>query len=167
MSKIYQKLFLGFSLFLVSTISAQIVTESSLWEAKQMDNFYLLKIKPKVELNEALNDFANKNEILHALLEGSGDLKSISLRNETTAKSKKMNTKIALTFLTGTLSLIDGIKIWDLKGVLNTKNLKAYTGNITSAVVDERVEVYIYPIDYKLHKTTDQLTGKYAFDFSK
>lgn len=154
--------------FMLSTFSiAQIVTESTLWEAKQMNDIYLVKIKPGVELNTALGDFVNSKEISHAILQGSGDLKSVALDNEKFSKSKKINSVSDLTALSGNLSLVDGIKTWDLKGVISTKKLKAFLGNINNATVDNRVEVYIYPIDYKLHKSTNQLTGVPTFDFTK
>lgn len=154
-------------LFFSTLLSAQIVTESLLWEAKKMDDVYLLKIKSNVEINSALQDFSNKMDITHAILQGSGDLQSVTLKNEITNKSKKIKTAIALTTLIGTLSLVDGIKHWDLKGVLNDKKIKSQSGLLVNAVVGERVELYVQPLHYKVHRTTNPITGIAAFDFTK
>ena len=157
------------SLFILftSTSFAQIVSESTLWEAKQIDNIYLVRIKQNSNLFEALNDFTTAKDINNAIVQGSGDLSNIILNNEFSAKTKKINSISNVTSLTGNLSLVNGIRTWDLNATLSLQNLKAFTGQIINAKVNDRVELYIYEINQKIHRTSDSLQTKAVFDFTK
>lgn len=161
------KLCISLSILFTSIVSAQIVTETSLWESKQIDDVYLLKIKSNVDLLEALNDFSTTKDINHAIVQGSGAVLNVVLSNDANTKLKKMKSNINLTSLTGSLTLIDGIRTWDIKGTLSSNNLKAFTGTIKDAKVNDRVELYVYEIDQKVHRTTDNLQTKAVFDFTK
>ena len=161
------KLVLSLFILFTSVSFSQIVTESALWEAKQIDNIYLLRIKQHVDLLEALNDFTITKDINHALIQGNGDLSKVRLLNEANNKIKEFKSSVQLTSLTGTLSLIDGVRTWDLKGTLSSGNLKAFTGSIINAKANDRVELYIYEINKKIHRTTNGMQSKATFDFTK
>ena len=167
MKNSFKKLFVSFLVLFSTFLSAQIVSESTLWEAKLINDVYLVKIKSDADLKLALNDFVKSKEIHYAIIQGAGDLNHAVLVNESKSKRKKFKSSTQLTDLNGNLTLVDGVKKWDLKATLSNKSLKAYTGNIDNAIVNERVEVYIYPLTHKVHKSTDLITGIASFDFTK
>ncbi|WP_048509954.1 PPC domain-containing DNA-binding protein [Chryseobacterium sp. FH2] len=151
-------------------MSAQIFKGNN-WSAKKVDNTYIVSIKDKSSIVEALTDFVNAQNIKAGQITGIGAVNEATLRFfEPSTKNyvdKTFNEQMEVTNITGNISEIEGKPVLHLHITLGRKDYTALAGHLLDAHIRGAGEFFFYPLDTKVIKVKDEEVGINFYDFEK
>ncbi|KMQ69420.1 hypothetical protein ACM39_04900 [Chryseobacterium sp. FH2] len=157
-------------ILIINTMSAQIFKGNN-WSAKKVDNTYIVSIKDKSSIVEALTDFVNAQNIKAGQITGIGAVNEATLRFfEPSTKNyvdKTFNEQMEVTNITGNISEIEGKPVLHLHITLGRKDYTALAGHLLDAHIRGAGEFFFYPLDTKVIKVKDEEVGINFYDFEK
>lgn len=152
------------------TCSKPIVGEN--WEAKRFGNKYVVSIKNKSEVVEALTNFVVSQKITAGEITGLGAVSEATLRffDPKTKKyvDKTIKGQMEVTNLTGNISTKDGKEYLHLHITLGDKQYKALAGHLLSAKLSGAGEFIVeaFPCGH-LERSFNEEVGLNFYDFNK
>ncbi|MCV2509147.1 MAG: DNA-binding protein, partial [Neisseriaceae bacterium] len=141
------------------------------WSAKEIDGVYVVSIKDRANLVEALTDFVTTNKITAGQIQGLGAINSVTLKmfNPTTQKfsSKTFNKQLEMTNVTGNIFTMDHKPNLHLHVTLGDENYQAIAGHLLEAKIRGAGEFYVTPVKGIVEKTPSKEVGLNLYDFQK
>lgn len=136
---------------------------------KRFGPTYVLRLEPGDEVIESVRTVAEKEEIKGAFFYGLGAVKDVSL-GYFDVKSKKYKEKsfeqdFELTSMLGDVALSGDMVIVHAHVSLAGEDFRAVAGHLNRATVTATTEIVVNPIEGKLSKKTDPITGLNLMDF--
>jgi predicted DNA-binding protein with PD1-like motif len=148
---------------------AQDVLTGALWTAKKVDSTYVLSIKDRSGVKEALIDFITQNHISAGSITGIGAVNEATLRffNPATKKyvDKTFKQQMEIANLTGNISTKDGKPYLHVHITLGSSSYSAYAGHLLDAKIRGAGEFYIYPLNAAIARKFSEEAGLNFYDF--
>lgn len=149
-----------------------IVTTGKNWESKRFGNTYIVSIKNRSELVEALTDFVKAQKITTGYISGLGAVNSATLRffDPQTKQyvDKTFNGQMEVTNLTGNISTKDGQEYLHLHITLGNDNYNALAGHLLAATLNGAGEFVVETLPgAKTERTFNEEIGLNFYDFNK
>lgn len=152
-------------------VQAQSFLEGKGWTARKVESTYILSIKDKTSILDALTDFVKTQKIQAGQITGIGAVNEATLRffNPETKKfvDKTFKEQMEVTNLTGNISEIAGEPLLHLHITLGKSDYTALAGHLLDAKIRGAGEIYINTIDSKISKTKNEEVGLNFYDFKQ
>lgn len=147
------------------------ILEGELWTAKKIENNFIVIIKDKSSIVEALTDFVLNQNIKSGQVTGIGAVSEATLRffNFSTNKytDKKFDEQMEVTNLSGNVSVTEDKPLLHLHITLGREDYSAVAGHLKDAKIRGAGEFFFYPMAAVVYKTADEETGINLYDFEK
>ena len=148
------------------------VYEGKEWTARQFGDRYVVSIRNRAELAEALADFAAQRGITAGAVYGIGAVDRATLRffNPETKKyvDKTFDGQMEITNLSGNISTKDGKEYLHLHVTLGNSKYQGIAGHLLSAVINGAGEFVVEDFPgARLERTYDPEVGLNFYDFKK
>ncbi len=165
------RFFLVTSLILITNLMNAQILKGQLWTAKKVDNAYIVSIKDKSSVLDALTDFVNSQKIQSGQITGIGATNDATLRFfDPTTKSyvdKEFKQQMEISNLSGNISFVEGKLMLHLHVTLGKSDYTALAGHLLDAKIRGAGEFFIYPLDGKVVKVKNEEIGLNFYDFEK
>jgi predicted DNA-binding protein with PD1-like motif len=157
------------------SLSAPVWAESNLsgqlWTARQVDNTYIVSIRNRSSILEALTDFVTQNKIHAGQITGIGAVDEATLRflNPETKKyvDKTFRQQMEIANLSGNISEVAGKPFLHMHVTLGTSDYTALAGHLLDAHIRGAGEFFIYPLDSHVVKMKDDDVGLNLYKLEK
>ncbi len=148
------------------------VLEGKDWTAKKYASTYVVSIKNRADLVDALNDFVKVNKISLGSVTGIGAVNKATLRFFDPATKKYIDKnflgQMEIANLTGNISTQDGKVYTHYHVTLGNDKYQGLAGHLLNATINGAGEFYIYTVPMgKLERTFDENIGLNFYDFNK
>lgn len=145
--------------------------KGNFWTARKVDNAYVVSIKDKSSILEALTDFVVSQKIQAGQVTGIGAVNEATLRFFTPATKnfvdKTFKEQMEITNISGNISEVSGKPMLHLHITLGREDYSALAGHLLDAKIRGAGEFFIYPINQKLIKEKDEEVGLNFYNFEK
>lgn len=171
---IFNILIVILALFLVFKMNSEYgkVIHGTSWDAKQFGNKYVISLKNKSEITEALTDFVKTQNIKAGTISGLGAVNSVTLRffNPETKQyqDKTFNEQMEISNLTGNISTKDGEEYLHLHITLGNREYKSIAGHLLKATINGAGEFVVEAYqNTKIKRKFDSNTGLNIYNFEE
>ena len=141
-----------------------------LWTAKKVGDTYIVSLKDKSSIYDALTDFINKQKIRGGQVTGIGAVNEATLRYYNPATKtfidKTFQEQMELTSISGNVAEIAGALSVHLHVTLGRSDYTALTGHLRDAFIRGAGELFFYPLNSRIVKTKDAVTGLNLYNFT-
>ena len=142
----------------------------NLWTAKKVGETYIVSLKDKSSIYEALTDFINKQKIRGGQVTGIGAVNEATLRYYNPATKtfvdKTFQEQMELTSVSGNVAEIAGALAVHLHVTLGRSDYSIVGGHLRDAYIRGAGELFFYPLNSKIVKTKDNVTGLNLYNFT-
>ena len=160
-------LFITFTL-IINFMNAQVLS-GTLWTAKKVDNTFIVSVKDRSSVLEALTDFVTSQKIEAGQITGIGATNEATLRffNPETKKyvDKKFSEQMEISNLSGNISVVEGKPMLHLHITLGRSDYSALAGHLLDAKIRGAGEFFVYPISGKVEKVKNEEVGLNFYNF--
>lgn len=147
------------------------VLKGSHWTAKKIDTTYIVSVKNKSSIVEALTDFVKSQKIQSGEITGIGAVSEATLRffvpSTKNYVDKTFNEQMEVSNISGNVSEIDGQPLLHLHITLGRQDYTALAGHLLDAKIHGAGEFIFYPLDTKMVKIKDKEVGINFYDFEE
>lgn len=145
--------------------------KGSLWSARKTDQIYMVSIRNKSSIVEALTHFIQSQNIQAGEVTGIGAVSEATLRffNPDTKNyiDKTFTEQMEVTNISGNVSVIDDKPMLHLHITLGREDYTALAGHLLDAKIRGAGEFIFYPLHTKAIKTKNEEIGINLYDFEK
>lgn len=167
------KRIISFSILCILTVchvNAQVL-KGDLWTAKKVDAAYIVSVKDKASILEALTDFIKNQQIRSGQVTGIGAVNEATLRFFTpfTKKfvDKTFREQMEISNISGNVSEVDGKPTLHLHTTLGRQDYTALAGHLLDGKIRGAGEFFFYPLNSRIVKTKNEEVGLNFYDFEK
>lgn len=147
------------------------ILEGELWNAKKVENNYIVSIKDKSSIVQALNDFVLNQNIKSGQITGIGAVSEATLRffdfSTKDYVDKKFDEQMEVTNISGNVSVLDEKPLLHLHITLGRQDYSAIAGHLQDAKIRGVGEFFFYPLETTVYKTKNEEEGINLYDFEK
>ncbi|MEN4760384.1 DUF296 domain-containing protein [Chryseobacterium sp. C39-AII1] len=123
------------------------------WSARKIENSYLISIKEKSSLKDALTDFIISQKITTGKIVGVGSIKDVLLRFKNPGTKKhfnvKFNAKNMTANISGSVCNIDESPILELNVTFDEEHY-AMAGDLLDAKILNKGEFFLHPLNTQI-----------------
>lgn len=147
------------------------ILEGELWNAKKVENNYIVSIKDKSSIVQALNDFVLNQNIKSGQVTGIGAVSEATLRffdfSTKDYVDKKFDEQMEVTNISGNVSVLDEKPLLHLHITLGRQDYSAIAGHLQDAKIRGAGEFFFYPFETTVYKTKNEEVGINLYNFEK
>lgn len=147
------------------------ILEGEFWTAKKVENNYIVSIKDKSSIVQALNDFVLNQNIKSGQVTGIGAVSEATLRffdfSTKDYVDKKFDEQMEVTNISGNVSVLDEKPLLHLHITLGRQDYSAIAGHLQDAKIRCAGEFFFYPFETAVYKTKNEEVGINLYDFEK
>jgi len=140
-------------------------------EYKKFANTYIIRLERGDEIVDRLRVFVEKEEITGGFFYGLGAVKNVSLGyfdvEKKEYKEKSFEQDFELTSMVGDVAFSGDKIIVHAHVTLAGEDFKVVAGHLNKATVTATIEIVFNPIEGKLSKKTDPITGLNLMDLKE
>jgi predicted DNA-binding protein with PD1-like motif len=141
------------------------------WTAKKVNTIYIVSVKDKSSIVEALTDFVKSQKIQSGEVTGIGAVSEATLRffvpSTKNYVDKTFKEQMEASNISGNVSEIDGEPLLHLHITLGRQDYTALAGHLLDAKIRGAGEFIFYPLETKMVKVKDEEVGINFYDFEK
>ncbi len=138
---------------------------------KRFGTSYVIRLEAGDEIIESLRTLTKKEEISGGFFYGLGAVKDVSLGyfdvEKKEYKEKSFKHDFELTSMVGDVALSGDKIILHAHATLAGEDFKAVAGHLNRATVTATTEIVLNPVEGKLSKKNDPITGLNLMDFKE
>ncbi|SFU59793.1 hypothetical protein SAMN05216480_10945 [Pustulibacterium marinum] len=157
-------------IFVTNVMNAQNL-KSTLWTARKAGDNYIVSVKDKTSILDALTDFVKNQNIQAGQITGIGAANEATLRffDPTTKKyvDKTFTEQMEISNLSGNISEVEGKPLLHIHATLGRRDYTALAGHLQDAKIRGAGEFFIYPLNQKVIKVKNEEVGLNFYDFEK
>lgn len=147
------------------------IFKGDLWTAKKVGTTYIVSVKNKSSILEALTDFVKNQKIQSGEVTGIGAVSEATLRffQPSTKQyvDKTFHEQMEVSNISGNISQAEGQPLLHLHITLGREDYTALAGHLLDAKIRGAGEFIFYPLDAKMIKAKDEEAGINFYDFEK
>ncbi|MBK1896576.1 PPC domain-containing DNA-binding protein [Chryseobacterium paridis] len=141
------------------------------WTAKKVDQTYIVSIKDRSGIVEALTDFVKNQNIQSGQVTGIGAVSEATLRffvpSTKNYVDKTFHEQMEVSNISGNVSEMNGQPLLHLHITLGRQDYTALAGHLLDAKIRGAGEFIFYPLNTKMVKVKDEEVGINFYDFEK
>lgn len=141
------------------------------WTARKVDQIYIVSIKNRAGIVDALTDFIKNQNISAGEVTGIGAVDEATLRffkpSEKNYVDKTFREQMEVTAISGNVSEIEGKPVLHLHATLGREDYTALAGHLLDAKIRGAGEFIFYPLNTRVVKVKDEEVGINFYDFEK
>ncbi|MBT2619523.1 MULTISPECIES: PPC domain-containing DNA-binding protein [Chryseobacterium] len=147
------------------------IFKGTLWTAKKVDEIYIVSVKDRSGIVEALTDFVKVQKIQSGEITGIGAVSEATLRffvpSTKNYVDKTFNEQMEASNISGNVSVMDDKPLLHLHITLGRQDYTALAGHLLDAKIRGAGEFIFYPLNTKMVKVKDDEVGINFYDFEK
>ncbi|MDR6525178.1 putative DNA-binding protein with PD1-like motif [Chryseobacterium rhizosphaerae] len=145
--------------------------KGTLWSARKVDHIYIVSLKNRSNIVEALTDFIRNQNIQAGEVTGIGAVSEATLRffNPSTKNyvDKTFKEQMEVTHISGNVAEIEEKISLHLHITLGREDYTALAGHLLEATIQGAAEFIFYPLHTRVVKVKNQEIGINLYDFEK
>lgn len=165
------KIFFTIVLTIITHVMNAQILSGTLWTAKKTDQAYIVSVKDKSSVLDALTDFVSSQKIESGQITGIGATNDATLRffDPETKKyvDKEFKGQMEISNLSGNISMVENKLMLHLHVTLGKRDYTALAGHLLDAKIRGAGEFFIYPNPGKVVKVKNEEVGLNFYDFIK
>ncbi|ASK29206.1 hypothetical protein CEY12_03400 [Chryseobacterium sp. T16E-39] len=141
------------------------------WTAKKVDTIYVVSVKDRSGIIDALTDFVNEQKIQSGEITGIGAVSEATLRffvpSTKNYVDKTFHEQMEVSNISGNVSVLNDKPLLHLHITLGRQDYTALAGHLLDAKIRGAGEFIFYPLATKMVKVRDEEVGINFYDFEK
>jgi len=141
------------------------------WSARKVDQVYIVSVKNRSSIVDALTDFIKDQNIQAGEVTGIGAVDEATLRffkpSDKNYVDRTFHEQMEMTNISGNISEIEGKPTLHLHITLGREDYTALAGHLLDAKICGAGEFIFYPLNTRVVKIKDEEVGINFYDFGK
>ncbi|SHF77068.1 PPC domain-containing DNA-binding protein [Chryseobacterium vrystaatense] len=139
------------------------------WSARKVDHIYIVSVRDRSSIVDALTDFINSQNITAGEVTGIGAVDEATLRffkpSDKKYVDKTFKEQMEVTHISGNVSEIEGKRALHLHITLGREDYTALAGHLLDATIRGAGEFIFYPLHTRVVKVKNEEVGINFYDF--
>lgn len=139
------------------------------WSARKVDHIYIVSVRDRSSIVDALTDFINSENITAGEVTGIGAVDEATLRffkpSDKKYVDKTFKEQMEVTHISGNVSEIEGKRTLHLHITLGREDYTALAGHLLDATIRGAGEFIFYPLHTRVVKVKNEEVGINFYDF--
>ncbi|MDP9959688.1 PPC domain-containing DNA-binding protein [Chryseobacterium lathyri] len=139
------------------------------WSARKVDQIYIVSVKDRASIVDALTDFVKSQNIQAGEITGIGAVNEVTLRffkpSNKNYVDKTFNEQMEMTNISGNVSEIEGKPVLHMHVTLGREDYTALAGHLLDAKIRGAGEFIFYPLNTRIVKIKNEEVGINFYDF--